>query len=84
MNEDSRSKVRDCRELAYGDEVDAWHNGRLYHQGRVTETYPGMGLFWILDARTGTRRLLDVEALDIIRHDPAHRRVRSGPESPFT
>lgn len=84
MNEDNRSKVRDCGELSYGDEVDAWHNGRLYHHGRVTQTYPGMGLFWILDARTGARRLLDVDALDIIRQLPAHRPTRSGPESPIT
>jgi hypothetical protein len=59
--------VRSCAELAAGDEIEAWHNGRLFHRGRVTQTIPQMGLFWILDARTGTRKLLDVEALEVIR-----------------
>jgi hypothetical protein len=85
MNADNRARVRHCGELSYGDVVDAWHNGRLYHHGRVTKTYPGMGLFWILDARTGTRRLLDVDALEIIRaQSPAQPPARSGPESPLT
>lgn len=77
MNYDSRSRVRDCRELSYGDDVEAWNNGRLHHHGKVIETYPSMGLFWILDARTGTRRLLDVEALDIVRQLPASQLVGS-------
>lgn len=79
MNENRGSRISDCGELSFGDEVDAWHHGRLYHHGRVMQTYPGMGLFWILDARTGTRRLLDMEELDIVRWLPAA--VRSGPES---
>lgn len=73
MNPDSRSRVRDCRDLSYGDDVDAWHNGKLYHRGRVIQTYPSMGMFWILDARTGIRRLLDVDAWDIVRPLPASR-----------
>jgi hypothetical protein len=80
MNQYSRSRVRDCGELSYGDEVDAWHNGRLHHHGRVIETYPSMGMFWILDARTGTRRLLDVEALDIVRQLPASQSAASNSE----
>jgi hypothetical protein len=33
----------------------------------VTDVVPALELFWILDARTGTRKLLDPEALEI-RH----------------
>ena len=59
--------IRTCGELAAGDQIEAWHNGKLFHRGRVTQTIPLMELFWILDARTGARKLLDVEALDIVR-----------------
>lgn len=63
--------IRSCAQLATGDEVEAWHNGKLFHRGRVTQTIPLMELFWILDARTGARKLLDVEALEIVRRGPA-------------
>ncbi|NUU31454.1 hypothetical protein [Arthrobacter sp. C9C5] len=63
--------IRTCGELAAGDEIEAWHNGKLFHRGRVTQTIPLMELFWILDARTGARKLLDVEALEIVRSAPA-------------
>ena len=53
--------------LQPGDYIEAWHNGKLFHQGRVTDVVPKLDLFWILDARTGTRRLLDPEALEIVR-----------------
>ena len=55
--------------LQAGDYIEAWHNGKLFHQGRVTDVVPKLDLFWILDARSGTRRLLDPEALDIIRRE---------------
>lgn len=63
----SETPIRTCAELAAGDEIEAWHNGKLFHRGRVTQTIPLMELFWILDARTGARKLLDLEALDILR-----------------
>jgi hypothetical protein len=54
-------------QLRIGDQIEAWHNGKLFHRGRVTDVVPALELFWILDARTGTRKLLDPEALEI-RH----------------
>lgn len=73
--EDNGTAVTTCAELSVGDDIEAWHNGRLFHRGRVTQTVPLMELFWILDSRTGARKLLDVEALEIIRcaPDPAGR-----------
>lgn len=59
--------VRTSSELSVGEEIEAWHKGRLFHRGRVTETIPTTDLFWIVDSRTGTRKLLDVEALEIVR-----------------
>lgn len=67
MDAGGKSNVRTCSELQAGEEIEAWHKGRLFHRGRVTETIPSMDLFWIVDSRTGARKLLDVEALEIVR-----------------
>ncbi|MFC8039814.1 hypothetical protein ACFUOZ_10710 [Paenarthrobacter sp. NPDC057355] len=54
--------------LSPGDYVQAWHNGRLYHQGTVVKTVAGTDLFWLND-QTGTRRLLDMESMEIVTVD---------------
>jgi hypothetical protein len=64
------SIIRTSSELSVGEEIEAWHKGRLFHRGRVTETIPTTDLFWIVDSRTGARKLLDVEALEIVRAEP--------------
>ncbi len=56
--------------LQVGDSIQAWHNGKLFHQGRVTDVVRSLELIWILDANTGTRKLLDPEALEIVRVEP--------------
>lgn len=76
----NESIVRSCADLSTGDEIEAWHNGFLFHRGRVTELVPTLGLFWIKDARTGTRRLLDVDALRIVRRQAAATPSRTDPE----
>jgi hypothetical protein len=76
MDVDEARQIRSSAELNVGDEIEAWHNGKLFHRGPVTQTVTGVDLFWILDARTGTRRLIDAEALVILR--PA------GPETAIT
>jgi len=63
--------VRASSELSVGEEIEAWHKGRLFHRGRVAETIPTTDLFWIVDSRTGARKLLDVEALEIVRAEKA-------------
>jgi hypothetical protein len=67
-------------QLRIGDHIEAWHRGKLFHRGRVTDVVPALELFWILDARTGTRKLLDPEALEI-RHveEPAPPLSRLSP-----
>lgn len=57
-------------QLRIGDTIEAWHRGRLFHRGRVTDVVPALELFWILDERTGTRKLLDPEALEIRHVEP--------------
>ncbi|MFE4196222.1 hypothetical protein ACFRJ9_10180 [Paenarthrobacter sp. NPDC056912] len=51
--------------LSPGDYIEAWHNGRLYHRGTVVKTVGGTELFWLRD-ETGTRRLLDMESMEIV------------------
>ena len=67
MNEVVELEVRSGAELAVGDEIEAWHRGRLAHRGTVSSTLRDIDLFWIIDARTGARRLLDLEQLSVRR-----------------
>lgn len=67
MAEAKEATIRTCEELTHGDEIEAWHEGRLLHRGTVSQTLPTMGMFWIVCSRTGTRKLVDLEASDIIR-----------------
>ena len=60
-------EARHIRRSNVGDEIEAWHNGKLFHRGTVTQTVTAVDLFWILNSRTGTRRLIDAEALVILR-----------------
>ncbi|CAI3804661.1 hypothetical protein [Pseudarthrobacter sp. MM222] len=67
MAAEEARRVQSSAELSVGDEIEAWHNGKLFHRGRVNQTVASMDLFWIVDSRTGARRLIDVEALVILR-----------------
>lgn len=64
---DEDLEVRSCGELSTGEEIEAWHRGRLAHRGTVASTLEEIDLFWIIDARTGARRLLDLEQLSVRR-----------------
>ena len=72
MGENGDLQVWSLAELAAGDEIEAWHRGRLAYRGRVVSTLADIDLFWIIDARTGARRLLDLEQLSV-RRVPAGR-----------
>ena len=65
-------RIIDCRSLSPGDIIEAHYNGQLYYVGTVTETVPVLGMFWILEARTGTRKLLDPLALHVVRRTAAN------------
>lgn len=67
MTTANTDSVRAPGDLSIGDSIEAWHNGRLYHRGTVIRTVAATELFWIRDAVTGGRRLLDMEALEIVR-----------------
>ena len=78
MDVEEARHIRSSSELNVGDEIEAWHNGKLFHRGTVTQTVTAVDLFWILDSRTGTRRLIDAEALVILRAaDPGTAKAAS-------
>jgi len=74
------SLIRSCSELSYGDEIEAWRFGGLLHRGRVTQTLMSVEMFWIICSRTGTRKLVEIEATDILRTAAAHG--GAGPAAP--
>ena len=82
MNEDVELEVRSLAELAAGEEIEAWHRGRLAHRGKVVSTLDGIDLFWIIDSRTGARRLLDLEQLSVRRVTPRKPRAAVGKPGP--
>ena len=66
--------------LNSGDYIEAWHNGRLYHRGTVVKTVAGTDLFWLQDD-TGSRRLLDMESMEIVTgEEPANAPTTQAPE----
>lgn len=73
MTEVQGSIVRSCAELADGDEIEAWRFGKLLHRGKVSQILPSVEMIWIVCARTGTRKLVDMEAAAIIRVAAAPR-----------
>ncbi len=61
--------IQACADLVPGTEIEAWDHGRLVHCGRVSQIVSSMAMFWIIDRRNGTRSLLDLDALDVVRLD---------------
>jgi hypothetical protein len=78
MTVEVSQQVQSCGELSVGDQIEAWHNGKLFHRGEVVRTVEATDLFWILDERTGTRRLIDAEALVIVRVPVPEAKYGSG------
>ena len=65
--EQALGAVQDLTDLAVGDMIEAWHEGRCYNRGKEQQTMPSMGMFWILDTGSGTRKLVDFESLLVRR-----------------
>lgn len=57
-------------ELTAGDLIEAYYKGSLVHRGEVTDIAPSQELFWIYDALTGGRRLLDITEFEIRKSHP--------------
>lgn len=67
--------VHSCSELSPGDRIEALREDRLLYRGRVLAVIPELDLIWILDARTGTRQLLDLDQTRVL-----HCPVRAVPD----
>ncbi len=52
--------VRDPALIRAGDRIEVWEQDTLCHVGTVGQSAPHLGLLWILEARTGSRRLVPV------------------------
>lgn len=59
--------IRSCAELSPGDRIEAWRGDRPLYRGRVLAVVPELDMFWIRDSRTGTRQLLDLDQLRVLR-----------------
>lgn len=60
INVSSPVQILTVEQLQPGDEIEARRNQTVYHRGPVQELMPALGVVWILDSRTGTRKLLEV------------------------
>ena len=63
MAEAATDIVRHLRGLALGGLIEAWHEGRCYNRGTVTQAIPSKGCSGFLDSGGGRRKFADLEAL---------------------
>ncbi|MFE7629000.1 hypothetical protein [Kocuria sp. NPDC057446] len=67
--EDERPAV-DWGELRPGEQVEAHRGAVLHHRGVVEETVPHLGVVWIRDISTGTRKMLSHDDVVLRRCRP--------------
>ena len=67
------TRVRALDQLHRGDEVEARlrvgpnYDDVVVRRGRVQETAPGIGVVWILDRETGTRKAINADECTLWR-----------------
>jgi hypothetical protein len=54
-------------ELQVGEQIQAWHNGKMNHSGTVLRTFPSLGLITLSSSKATQTRLLDANVLQIVR-----------------
>jgi hypothetical protein len=57
-------------DIGVGDEIQAWHNGKIYIQGMVLSLIPSLDLITLKCGRTGAARLIDAGVLQITSASP--------------
>ncbi|QHK20647.1 hypothetical protein GU243_13905 [Pseudarthrobacter psychrotolerans] len=55
----------DFSHVCLGDLIEARQNQKVHHRGHIEEAHPELGVFWIQDTITGTRRLIDFDSFEI-------------------
>jgi hypothetical protein len=53
-----------------GDRIEAWEHRRTRFTGTVSEVVPQLGIAWVLEDRTGLRRLVSVRDHRLRRSEP--------------
>ncbi|WP_298589670.1 hypothetical protein [uncultured Kocuria sp.] len=53
--------VHDPARIRPGDRIEVWEQDHLRHVGTVGQCAPRLRLLWILEAGTGSRRLIPVD-----------------------
>lgn len=59
----------DFSHLSIGDLIEARQGQRVHHRGPVDEALPALGLFWMQDTITSSRRLVDFDSYEIFVAD---------------
>jgi hypothetical protein len=67
LTETRGTVISSNRELTSGECVKAYYKDTLVHRGEVTDIAPNPDLFWLLDVLTGSRKLVDIAELEIVR-----------------
>lgn len=71
--------VQQVTELQVGEDIQAWHNGKIYHDGTVLRTLPSLGLI-VIRTSGGAEVLLDAHVLRIRRlTSPVKRKMTKHP-----
>ena len=58
-------RAYDFSHLSVGDLIEARQGQKVHHRGPVDEALPALGLFWMQDTITSTRRLVDFDAYEV-------------------
>lgn len=67
------TRVRDLDQLHRGDEIEARlrvgpnYDDVVIRRGSVQETAPGIGVVWILDRQSGTRKAVNADECSLWR-----------------
>ena len=69
--------VQDPARIRPGDRIEVWEQDHLRHVGTVGQCAPHLRLLWILEAGTGSRRLIPVHGYRL-RRSPFARPVAWG------
>ena len=54
-----------------GDRIEVWERESLLHVGTVGQSAPHLGILWILETGTGSRKLIPVHGYRLRRVPPA-------------
>jgi hypothetical protein len=54
--------------LQHGDLVDLHSEGKLHFSGYLDDAMPELHILWILEARTGERKMVSTDEYRIVRH----------------